>query len=99
MPDIRDEMLGQGVSPYPANQPPAKEEPMDAPLYCRKCESRSVVVSESQQMKMTHGKKRLYADVRCRDCGWRWWSRNSRALEQSRVLDSELAPPARLEET
>jgi RNase P subunit RPR2 len=58
-----------------------------APLYCRRCRSADVRVSESQQHLRYRGKRRLHADVRCTHCGWRWWSRHHVALTASREAD------------
>ncbi len=61
------------------------------PLRCAKCQAGEdqIKVSESQQQKRYAGRPRLHADVRCTNCDWRWWSRNKRALELSRVADAE----------
>jgi hypothetical protein len=67
--------------------PTTTKKPKAPVLACRRCGSRAIRVSESQQMRGKTGRRRLHADVRCAKCRHRWWSVSKDALRQSREAD------------
>ena len=69
---------------------PANAKKPAAPvLYCRKCGSRDVQPTSSQQMKGKTDRRRLHADVVCKKCGNSWWSVAANALKAARKMDRE----------
>ena len=69
---------------------PANAKKPAAPvLYCRKCGSRDVQVTSSQQMRSKRGGRKLHADVVCNGCGSSWWSESKAALKAARKMDRE----------
>jgi uncharacterized protein with PIN domain len=68
---------------------PATKKPAAPVLACRRCGSRDVEVTSSQQMRGKVGQRRLHADVVCDNCGHSWWSVARNALKQARQLDRD----------
>ena len=60
----------------------------DGPFRCGNCGGEQLTVSRVRQMLVVDGRKRLHADVACRDCHHRTWSRHAKALMASRVASA-----------
>ena len=66
-----------------------KTKPAPPVLYCRKCGSRDVQVTSSQQMRSKRGGRKLHADVVCNGCANSWWSESKTALKMARQMDRD----------